>query len=139
MRFFSGCQHQGVLTRQLVLSRARTTCLVGVGLAGWFWQRPGKVGSGKETEVGLPLSYLQFFQLWVYFQLYFQNMSCFNIQKWNLIDIWQNFCINLWTTLSSPFMRFRIMRFSIYAEVGKSKKDFQFMHFCQIVLHLCCF
>ena len=39
----------------------------------------GKVGSGKETEVGLPLSYLQFFQLWVYFQLYFQNMSCFNI------------------------------------------------------------
>ena len=62
-----------------LIFRARTTCRVGVGSAGWFWQRPGKVGSGKETEVGLPLSYLQFFQLWVYFQLYFQNMSCFNI------------------------------------------------------------
>ena len=28
--------------------KARTTCQVGVGLAGWFWQRLVWVGSGKE-------------------------------------------------------------------------------------------
>ena len=50
---------------KVVYTRARTTCRVGVGSAGRFWQRPGLVGSGNETEVGLPLSYLQFLHLWV--------------------------------------------------------------------------
>ena len=42
-------------------------------------------------------------------------------------------------TLSSPFMRFRIMRFSIYAEVRSSKNDSPFMPFSQIIPHLCGF
>ena len=42
-------------------------------------------------------------------------------------------------TLSSPFMWFRIMRFSIYAEFRSGKKDFQFMRFCHLILHLCGF
>ena len=36
-------------------------------------------------------------------------------------------------------MRFRIMRFSIYAEVRSSKNDSPFMPFSQIIPHLCGF
>ena len=36
-------------------------------------------------------------------------------------------------------MRFRIMRFSIYAEVRSSKIYFPFMRFSNIILHLCGF
>ena len=43
------------------------------------------------------------------------------------------------STLSSPFMRFRIMRFSIYAEVRSSKNDSPFMPFPQKIPHLCGF